>query len=139
MIGVRDKIMQWQNLLWVGTGGFIGANARYLFSLYINRHFPLVAGRPIPAGTAFVNVTGSFLLAMLLVYAGKRSDFPDSMKLLIGTGFFGAYTTFSTYANESIELINRGHWGSGLSYIIGTNILCLSGVVAGLFLANRIF
>jgi len=131
--------MEWQALLWVGTGGFFGAIARYSLSLYLSERFPLILGKPIPAGTAFVNITGSFLLASFLYYASKRAGFPDSAKLLIGTGFFGAYTTFSTYANESINLINDGQWMTGLSYIIGTNLLCLFGVIAGLMLANRIF
>ena len=131
--------MEWQALLWVGTGGFFGAIARYSLSLYLSDRFPLISGKPIPAGTAFVNITGSFLLALFLCYASKRADFPAGVKLLIGTGFFGAYTTFSTYANESIKLINEGQWLTGLSYIIGTNLLCLLGVVSGLYIANRIF
>lgn len=131
--------MSWQTFLWVGLGGFLGANTRYALSLWINQRFPLILGQAIPAGTAFVNITGSFLLAILLSYATKRAGFPDSAKLLIGTGFFGAYTTFSTYANESINLINNGQWLTGLSYIVGTNLLCLLGVIAGLMLANRLF
>mgnify|MGYP000141183661 CR=1 FL=1 len=131
--------MQWQSFLWVGIGGFLGANARYILSLVISQRFPTIAGRPIPSGTAFVNITGSFLLAMFLFYAAKKANFPDSAKLLIGTGFFGAYTTFSTYANESITLFQGKDWMSALAYIIGTNVLCLIGVIAGLFIANRIF
>lgn len=128
-----------QNLLWVGFGGFLGANARYLLSLYINQRFPTIIGKPFPLGTAFVNITGSFVLAIFLVYVSKNTSFPNNAKLLIGTGFFGAYTTFSTYANESMTLVNNGQWVTGLSYIIITNILCLLGVVLGLLIANRIF
>lgn len=131
--------MQWQNLLWVGIGGFFGANLRYIFSNIINQYTPPVIGRPIPIGTAFVNIMGSFLLALFISYTSKRVGFPDSAKLLIGTGFFGAYTTFSTYANESISLINNGQWVTGLSYVIVSNILCLLGVVCALVLAHRIF
>ncbi len=128
-----------QNLLWVGFGGFLGANARYLLSLYINQRFPTIIGKPFPLGTAFVNITGSFVLAIFLVYVSKNTSFPNNAKLLIGTGFFGAYTTFSTYANESMTLVNNGQWVTGLSYIFITNILCLLGVVLGLLIANRIF
>lgn len=131
--------MQWQAFLWVGVGGFFGANARYALSLWLSRRFPIILGQTIPLGTAFVNITGSFLLALFLSYVSKRTGFPSSAKLLIGTGFFGAYTTFSTYANESINLINDGQWLTGLSYIVGTNLLCLLGVIAGLMLANRFF
>lgn len=128
-----------QNLLWVGFGGFLGANARYLLSLYINQRFSTIIGKPFPLGTAFVNITGSFVLAIFLVYVSKNTSFPNNAKLLIGTGFFGAYTTFSTYANESMTLVNNGQWVTGLSYIVITNILCLLGVVLGLLIANRVF
>ena len=131
--------MQWQNLLWVGIGGFFGANSRYLLSSVINQYMPSLIGRPLPIATAFVNITGSFFLALFISYASKRVGFPDSAKLLIGTGFFGAFTTFSTYANESIALINEGQWVTGFSYIIASNILCLFGVVCGLVIAHRLF
>jgi len=126
--------MQWQSLLWVGIGGFFGANARYILSSWVNAS---ITDRGIPYGTAFVNITGSFLLAFFLVYISKRTNMPDNISLLIGTGFFGAYTTFSTYANESLHLINDGQWLTGIGYIITTNLLCIFGVVLGMSLAQR--
>ncbi|MEL6403244.1 MAG: fluoride efflux transporter CrcB [Chloroflexota bacterium] len=124
--------MQWQSLLWVGIGGFFGANARYISSTWLNS-----TSRAMPFGTAFVNITGSLLLAFFLTYISKRANVPDSVSLLIGTGFFGAYTTFSTYANESMRLINDGQWLTGVGYIVGTNLLCLLGVMIGIALAQR--
>lgn len=131
--------MQWQSFLWVGIGGFCGANARFLLTTLVNQRFPRLTGSGVSVGTAFVNVTGSFLLALLLTYISKRAAIPESISLLIGTGFFGAYTTFSTYANESIVLINDGQWITGLAYILITNALCLLGVVLGIAIAQRIF
>lgn len=131
--------MQWQSLLWVGIGGFFGANARYLLSTWLASRFPLILGKPIPVGTAFVNITGSFLLALFLAYVDRHLTVPDSVRLLLGTGFFGAYTTFSTYANEGFTLLNSKDWFTGLVYIFGTNILCILGVMLGLLIANRIF
>ncbi|MGB7340566.1 MAG: fluoride efflux transporter CrcB [Phototrophicaceae bacterium] len=131
--------MQWHALLWVGIGGFLGANARYILSSWIATRFPPVLGKAMPLGTAFVNITGSFLLALFLAYIDRRLNMPDSVKLLVGTGFFGAYTTFSTYANEGFALLNSKDWLVGLIYIFGTNILCLLGVMLGLFIANRLF
>jgi CrcB protein len=126
-------------MLFVGIGGFLGANARYLLSTWLT---PALSDRfnwHLPYGTAFVNVTGSLLLAVFMGWAGSRADLSESVKLLIGTGFFGAYTTFSTYSNESIRLITDDNWRTGLGYIVVTNVLCLVGVVAGLLLANRLF
>lgn len=131
--------MAWRNLLYVGLGGFLGANARYLLSSFINARTMQTTRWNIPFGTAFVNITGSLLLAIFIVWAQRRVPLvPNSVKLLIGTGFFGAYTTFSTFANESI-LLWKENTLQALGYIILTNCLCLLGVILGLWLANRWF
>lgn len=132
--------MSCQAFFYVGIGGFFGANTRYFLSLVLTERFARITGIALPFGTAFVNITGSLLLAMLTYWAAQRTGFvSDTAKLVIGTGFFGAYTTFSTYANESINLIRGDNILLGWGYIIGTNILCLLGVVLGLWLANRLW
>ena len=131
--------MAWQNLLFVGVGGFLGANARYLISTFLNDRTMQSDGWHIPLGTAFVNITGSLLLAIFLVWVQRRITIvPNSAKLLIGTGFFGAYTTFSTFANESVALW-KDNALQAIGYIILTNSLCLIGVILGIWLANRWF
>ena len=137
--------MNWEALLFVGLGGFLGANTRYLLSLIITERLATFTDKPIPFGTAFVNITGSFLLAILLFWLAKQTGTNDRLRLMIGTGFFGAYTTFSTFANESINLLLTdgsrlsNQWLLALAYIVLTNILCLFAVIIGLWLANRIF
>lgn len=137
--------MQWQAFLFVGIGGFLGANVRYILSLLITQRFSAFTDKPIPFGTAFVNITGSFLLAILLFWLAKQTGTNDRIRLMVGTGFFGAYTTFSTFANESINLIFTdgfrlsNHWVLGLTYILATNIFCLLAVILGFWLASRIF
>jgi CrcB protein len=77
---------------------------------------------------------------MLTVWLAQRTGaLSDTMKLIIGTGFFGAYTTFSTFTNESINLIQGERALLGWGYIIATNALCLIGVVVGLWLANQLW
>lgn len=131
--------MNWQALLWVGCGGFFGANARYILSLWLTQRLSEWSGWRVPFGTIFVNVTGSFLLAFFLVWATQRGNVPQPVRFAVGTGFFGAYTTFSTYANESVDLIMGVEWRIGLVYIIASNVLCLLGVLLGLALATRLF
>jgi fluoride exporter len=132
--------MSWQAFFYVGIGGFIGANARYYLSLVLTERLIRLTNVPLPFGTALINVTGSMLLAMLSVWTARRTGFlSDSAKLVIGTGFFGAYTTFSTYANESINLLQGNHIFLGWAYIVGTNALCLFGVICGLWLANQLW
>jgi len=124
--------------LFIGIGGFLGANARYIVSNWLTTSISSWLGLHAPYGTAFVNITGSLLLAMFVVWSGERLDLSSEMRLLIGTGFFGAYTTFSTYANESIDLW-RSDWRIAVGYILLTNMLCLLGVLLGLYLGNRLW
>lgn len=126
-------------MLWVGLGGFFGANTRFVLATWLNHRLSDVTGWYVPFGTAIVNVTGSFLLALFLAWVAQRSQTPPALTLAVGTGFFGAYTTFSTYANESIDLLMSGDWRMGLAYIIASNGLCLLGVVLGLALAGRLY
>lgn len=120
-------------LFFVAVGGASGAVTRYLLATYVTTWFARVFAVSLPYGTAFVNVTGSFLLALFLAWEGERLHLSPNIKLMVGTGFFGAYTTFSTYANESIALIDSQNWAVALGYILVTNVLCLGGVVLGLF------
>ena len=126
------------SFLWIGIGGFIGANARYLMTLLVDSMLIPRWGL-FPFGTVLVNVLGSFGLAIFGVWFGSRVGLSPNVRLLIGTGFFGAFTTFSTYANESISLFEKGGLTPFLINVIVTNGLCLVGVVLGLWVAQRLF
>lgn len=129
--------MQWTSFLWVGLGGFLGANARYILSTLIATRYTTLWGRTLPFGTAFVNIIGSFLLALFIFYFQDRFTVSNQLKLLIGTGFFGAFTTFSTFANEGFNLLQGDNWLDGWVYLIGTNILCLMAVLLAWGIAIR--
>ena len=126
------------DLLYVGIGGFLGANARYIISAWVSVRLETTLNYEFPYGTLFVNLSGSFLLAIFGVWFVRQSALSENTRLLIGSGFFGAYTTYSTYANESINLIRIGNWQQGIGNILLTNVLCLLGVLAGIWVANRI-
>jgi len=123
-----------EHAFFIGVGGFLGANARYFISLGIGA----LLGRKLPYGTLIINVTGSFLLAVFLAWVAKQVHFEEAVRLLVTVGFFGAYTTFSSFANESIALFQDGNWFGGLLYILGTNALCLLGVVPGLWIGSKL-
>ncbi len=118
-------------ILLVGLGGFLGANCRYWLGLLLVRW----SSQSI-AGTLFVNFTGSLLLAVFIVWAGRNVDLPQGVGLFLATGFLGSYTTFSTFANEGIALARDGHWGGAAMYIVGTNAACLLGVLIGIRLSQ---
>jgi CrcB protein len=119
---------QVETFLIIGLGGFVGANLRYVISVWAVEHL----GASFPWGTLIINFTGSLLLAVFLAWAANRTPLDPRMRLLVATGFFGAYTTFSTYANESVALLQAGDWIGGVGNILGTNATCILGAVIGL-------
>ena len=130
------------NWLYIGIGGFVGANVRYLLATWLNQQQVLMieatrAPLAWPWGTLFVNVIGSFLLALLGSLAGRALIPSESVRLMIGTGFFGAFTTFSTFANEAVQLDQVSFWHAA-GYVLLTNGICLVGVMLGLWLGQRL-
>ncbi len=124
-------------LLYIGVGGFFGANARYLLSVWANG---LLAPRwgNFPYGTLIVNVAGSFGLALFGAWLGARAGMSPELRLFLGAGFFGAFTTFSTFANESLTLNSEGGTALLLLNVLLNNGLCLLAVGLGLFLGHRL-
>lgn len=123
-----------QDLLIIGVGGFAGACCRYLVAQWAAAQ----VGITFPWGTLLINVSGSFLLAVLLGWGEQHGGLDPRIRLLIAVGFFGAYTTFSTFATESAGMITRGDWGPVIAYVVGSNTLCILGALAGLNIGNRL-
>ncbi len=118
-------------LLSVGLGGVAGALARYYAGRIIMERW----GRTFPLGTFFVNVTGSFLLCMIYAWTVKGEAFPPFLEAALTTGFLGAYTTFSTYAYETVKLLEDRENLTAFAYAIGSVLLGLGagwlGLLAG--------
>lgn len=95
------------DVAWLAAGGFLGAVSRYATQAVVTAVLPSHA----PFGTLLVNVTGSFVLGWM---AG--GEVSDQVYLFLGTGFFGAFTTFSTFKLESFQLL-RNKTVSGLMYM----------------------
>lgn len=91
----------------VSMGGFLGAISRFGLGTYMARRFPSA----IPYGTLTINLLGCFLIGILMRYHAF-----DDWKLLIGTGFMGAFTTFSTLNLESVKQLRAGLWKAWMIY-----------------------
>jgi len=122
------------NILIIGIGGFVGAIARYGVALWIGQRW----GRSFPMGTFVINVSGSFVIGLLMTLFTERFLVNPQWRLLLVVGFLGAYTTFSTFEYETGTLVRDGEW-----LIAGMNVVfsVMAGFVAlklGELLANSI-
>ena len=126
--------MEIREYLWVSLGGVVGACARYFLSRFIAK----IAGTSFPWGTLLINVTGSFLLGLFLVYTTERVFVDPRWRLLVAIGFCGAYTTFSSYAYESMIYFQQGNWALFAGNILANNLLCLASVLAAGAVARAI-
>jgi len=117
-------------LIWVGVGGFAGANARYVMGREMESRF----GDGFPHGTLAINVLGSLVIGVLVTMLAERFAPSHAVRLLLVTGFLGGYTTFSSYAFEAITLADRGQVGRALIYVLASNGLALAACAAGIAL-----
>ncbi len=123
--------MQW---LAIALGGALGAMARFGVSSWANEHFD----HRYPLGTLLVNVVGSFVMGVFYVLIIERGVLPAEWRALIMTGFLGAFTTFSTYSLDALNLWQAGNTGLALGYIFMSVVSCLLAVWLAVTLAQRL-
>lgn len=123
----------YMDLLLVGAGGFLGANARYILSSYAARRL----GTAFPYGTFFINITGSFILALFSALASRSILAGVEYRWLVAVGFCGGYTTFSTYTFETLTMLRERNLRAALLfYLIGSFIAGLLSALVGFWLGN---
>jgi CrcB protein len=109
---MMERIMPY---LLVGIGSFIGGNARFIAGRWVGA---LVEGR-FPLGTFLINVSGSFVLGVLgAVLAQRAVPNADALRLAIGVGFCGGFTTFSTFEYETSALLEDGMWLTAIGNMV---------------------
>lgn len=120
----------------VGVGGFLGANARFVLARWVGG----LADTPFPLGTLVVNVIGCFALGVLATLVMTRLvAHSDEIRLAVGVGFLGALTTFSTFGYETHALLEDGSWGAALLNVVGSVVIGLLAVRAGVVVARAWF
>ena len=119
--------------LLIGLGGFLGANARFLVSSWATR----LLGASFPYGTFLANISGSLLLGVTIAVLHDRALLASPQRQFFVVGFLGAYTTFSTFAYESMQLFQNGNVLLGVLNIVGSVMVGLLAVVCG-FLIGRL-
>lgn len=118
--------------LLIGLGGVLGANARYLISTWAADRF----GTAFPYGTFVINASGSVLIGFVLTIVVDRLSNDPAVRLFVATGFLGAYTTFSTFAYETVALLRQGDIRPALTNTLGSAALGVSGTTVGILLAQ---
>jgi CrcB protein len=119
--------------LLVGLGGFVGAIARFVVARAVGSAFETT----FPLGTFVINISGSFLLGVLgTIAAQKVMPGSEAMRLALGIGFLGAFTTFSTFEFETHALFDDGSWLVATTNMFASLFVGLVAVRAGIVLAR---
>ena len=121
------------NLIYVASGGAVGAVLRYLTSNFFRFYFP-----NFPIGTLFINFIGSFLIGILASNLESRGASYIFIKYFLIIGILGSFTTFSTFSLETIQLVNDKKLFLSLVYIFLSISLCILGAFFG-FNINKIW
>jgi fluoride exporter len=123
-----------RDILTISLGAIAGANARYFLSRYAAK----VMGPVFPYGTLIINVSGSLVVGFFMIWATERVLIDPRWRLLIVVGFCASFTTFSSYAFETMAYFEQGQWLLMCTNFFSNNFLCFAGVLAGMALARAL-
>jgi len=123
-----------KDFLAISVSAIVGANLRYLLSRLAAKEF----GPVFPYGTLFINILGSFIVGFFVIWTTERVLIDPRWRLLVVVGFCGSFTTFSSYAFESMSYFAQGQWMLMLTNVLANNVLCLGGALAGMAVARAL-
>jgi CrcB protein len=118
----------------ISVAAIAGANLRFLMSRLAAKEF----GPVFPAGTLIINILGSFIVGFFVIWTTERVLLDPRWRLLVVVGFCGSFTTFSSYAFETISYLEQGQWGLMVANILSNNLLCLGSALAGMAVARAL-
>ena len=117
----------------ISLGAIAGALSRYYLAVWFAQRF----GMSFPYGTFFINLTGCLVMGCFTTLAFERIlNIPPEVRLLVTTGFLGAYTTFSTYGLETYDFLRSHNFFKAGFYGLGSTVLGVIGVQLGVMLAR---
>jgi fluoride exporter len=126
--------MQMGVLLAVALGGAIGSLARYFVAGTVQS----AAWPGFPWGIFVVNISGGFVMGLIVELSALKLHLTPEVRALLTVGILGGYTTFSTFSLDSVLLIQRGAWGAAAAYIVGSTVLSILALFAGLWLVRAV-
>ena len=120
--------------LLVFFGGGLGASLRHLINLICARYI----GIGFPWGTFIINITGSTVMGLIAGYLAFKGEASQPWRLFVMTGILGGYTTFSAFSLDTALLYERGELGLAAAYVLGSVVLSIAGLFAGLALVRHL-
>jgi CrcB protein len=123
-----------KNFLAISVAAVVGANLRYILSRFAAKEL----GPVFPYGTLFINIAGSFIVGFFVIWTTERVLIDPRWRLLVVIGFCGSFTTFSSYAFETMAYFEQGQWWLMITNVLSNNLLCLAGALAGMALARAV-
>jgi fluoride exporter len=122
------------NYLLVFVGGGLGATLRHLINLFCAR----CIGTGFPWGTFIINISGSTVMGLIAGYLASRGEASQAWRLFLMTGILGGYTTFSAFSLDTALLYERGELSLAAFYVLGSVVLSIAGLFAGLALVRHL-
>lgn len=122
------QIAHLQKLAWLLAAGALGTLARYALQGLVQR----LHGSSFPWGTLAVNLLGCFLFGVIWTMAEERFLIRGETRLVLLVGFMGAFTTFSTYAFETVQLLRDSQWWLSTANVLAHTVLGVVGVMLGM-------
>ncbi|KZD25870.1 fluoride efflux transporter CrcB [Tardiphaga robiniae] len=121
------------NYILVFVGGGLGSTLRYAVNVASARGL----GTAFPWGTFLINITGSTVMGLIAGYLAFKGEASQPWRLFLMTGILGGYTTFSAFSLDTAVLYERGELGLALAYVLGSVVLSIAGLFAGLALVRH--
>jgi CrcB protein len=122
------------NYVLVFVGGGLGASLRHTVNVACAR----CMGLSFPWGTFIINISGSIVMGLIAGYLAFKGEASQPWRLFVMTGVLGGYTTFSAFSLDTALLYERGEVGLALAYVLGSVLLSIAGLFAGLALIRHL-